>query len=67
MLTTDEVHLLFTHEAVGIHNPLAIYNAMILLCSILGRRARDKLRNTCLGDLKIEVVDENQFVTLDKD
>ena len=38
MLTTDEVHLLFTHEAVGIHNPLAIYNAMILLCSILGRR-----------------------------
>lgn len=66
-LTPHEVKLLFSSGSAGPHNPLALRNAMVVICLILGRRARSELRSTCLGDLVVEVVDGVRFLTLNKD
>ena len=62
--TNDEVHTLFKRKVAGVHSPLALLNAMVLFCLVLGRRAREELRSTCFGDLVVEVVDGNQFLSL---
>ena len=46
---------------------MALRNAITLFkCCILGRRARGELRNTCLGDLTVEVCDGAQFLAKER-
>ena len=42
-LTAAEVQLLFERDVAGKHSPLALRNAMVIFCLILGRRARSEL------------------------
>ena len=67
MLTTSEVRELFVRKLAGTHSPAALWNAMVIICLSLGRRARGELRETRYGDVIIEIVDGNQFITLDKE
>jgi hypothetical protein len=66
-LTLDEVAQLFEQKVAGSHSPLAIRNAVVIMCLVLGRRARSELKSTCLGDLKIECVNGQMFLTVDKE
>ena len=50
-----------------VHCPAALWTSMVIICLSLGRRERTELRAKRFEDLIIEVVDGNQFITLDKE
>ena len=66
MVTTSEVRELFIRKLAGTHSPAALWNARVIICRSLGRRTSGELRETRYGDVIIEIVDGNQFITLDK-
>ena len=66
-VSNSEIKNLFEDKIAGVHNPLALNNAMVINLMFLGFRGSKELYTRMLGDIKIVTVDGNKELHIAKE
>ena len=66
-VTANEIQNLFESGIAGLHNPLALNNAMLINMMFLGFRGAKECYQRQLGDIKLVTVDGTRYLTVVKE